>query len=81
MSSELQVTVGIGEVVATIASLVGSYILWSAKKLLAAFEQNVAKLTERCEEQEARLDKHERCLTKICINHKHNHNQEVDCGF
>jgi len=79
--SDLQVSVGIGEIVGAIVSLAGSYIAWSAKRLMNQFEQNVTKINEQCEEHEHRLDKHEKCLTKICINHEHNHAQKVDCGI
>jgi len=76
---ELQISVSVGHIVGTVVSLVGGYIAWSARQLMKQFEANIHGIAERCEENENRLDNHEKCLTKICINHEHNHNQKVDC--
>lgn len=77
--SDLQVSIGVGEIVGVIVSVAGSYIAWSAKRLLNQFEKNINSITERCEEHETRLDQHEHCLLKVCVHHEHNHGQKVDC--
>jgi hypothetical protein len=66
-----------------IGTIVGGYILWSAKKLLANLENSIAEMkeemTSRCKEHEERLTAHESCLIKIVTLHERNHDQHIGC--
>jgi len=77
--TELQLSIGAGEIVKAIIALAAAYAAWSTKKVLQNYEANFDRLAKICEEHDKRMDQHETCLTKICIHHEHNHSQKVDC--
>jgi hypothetical protein len=79
--TDMQVSIGASDIIGAIIAGAASYIVWSTKRLLKGHEDSIERTAEVLEEHEERLRKHERCLTRICTSHEHNHGQKVDCDI
>ena len=79
--TELQLSIGMSEILKAVVAAAAAYAAWSTKKVLQNYEANFERLSKICEEHDKRMDQHEKCLTKICINHENNHGQKVECGL
>ena len=77
--TDLQISIGMSEIIKAVVALAAAYAAWATKKVLASYESNFERLSKICEEHDKRLDQHENCLMKICVHHEHNHSQKVDC--
>ena len=77
--TDMQVSLNAGEIIGAVVSIAASYIAWSAKRVLSNFEQSIDKLFKSIEQHKEHLDRHDRCLLAVCIHHRHNHGEEIDC--
>ena len=79
----VEISVSFASLMGAVGTVVGGYIIWSAKKLIGNLENMVTdmkeEMQERCKEHEERLVDHERCLIKIVTNHERNHGQHIGC--
>lgn len=81
----LEISVSFASIMGAIGSIVGGYIIWSAKRLIANLDNTVEELKnemkDRCAKHEERLADHDRCLTRIVTHHQLNHNQHIECDL